>query len=82
MYDVDMTRSSIFKSGKFQAVRLPKSVALSKRVKTVDNITQGDARLIVPAGGSWKAFFDGPRLDEDFLEDRKQPVPQQRNEQM
>lgn len=79
MYDVDMTRSSIFKSGKSQAVRLPKAVALPGHVKKVDIIVQGDARLIVPAGGSWKAFFDSSRLDEDFLDDRRQSVPQQRN---
>ena len=74
-----MTQSTVFKSNKSQAVRLPKAVALPDHVKKVDIIRQGNARVILPAGGSWKAHFDGPRLDEDFLEDRIKSVPQQRN---
>jgi antitoxin VapB len=75
-----MTQSTIFKSNKSQAVRLPKAVALPDHVKRVEVLVQGNARLIVPAGGSWKDFFDGPRIDEDFLNDRAQPLPQHRNE--
>jgi antitoxin VapB len=75
-----MTQTTIFKSNKSQAVRLPKAVALPDHVKRVDVLVQGNARLIVPAGGSWKDFFDGPRIDEDFLNDRAQPLPQHRNE--
>ena len=74
-----MTQSTVFKSNKSQAVRLPKAVALPEHVKKVDIITQGNARLIVPAGGSWAVFFDGLRLDEDFLEDRHQSLPQTRD---
>jgi antitoxin VapB len=58
-----MTKSTVFKSNETQAVRLPKAVALPDHVKTVEIIKQGNARLILPAGGSWQAFFDGPRLD-------------------
>lgn len=75
-----MTQSTVFKSNKTQAVRLPKAVALPDHVKTVEIIKQGNARLILPAGGSWQAFFDGPRLDDDFLSDRKQPPPQPRDD--
>ena len=71
--------STVFKSNKSQAVRLPKAVALPEHVKRVDIIKQGSGRLVVPAGGSWDAFFDGPRLDDDFLTDRAQPAPQRRN---
>ena len=57
---------------------LPKAVALPEHVKRVDIIKQGSGRLVMPAGESWDAFFDGPRLDEDFLSDRAQPAPQPR----
>jgi antitoxin VapB len=74
-----MSQSTVFKSNKSQAVRLPKAVALPEHVKRVDIIKQGSGRLIVPPGGSWDAFFDDPRLDDDFLTDRVQPAPQRRN---
>ena len=79
MYGWDMTRSTIFKSNKSQAVRLPKAVALPEHVKKIDIIVQGNARLFVPAGGSWATFFDSLRLDVDFLEDRQQSLPQTRD---
>ena len=75
-----MTQSTVFKSNKTQAVRLPKAVALPDHVKTVEIIKQGNTRLILPAGGSWQAFFDGPRLDDDFLSHRRQPPPQPRDD--
>ena len=79
-YAKPMTQSTVFKSNKSQAVRLPKAVALPDHVKKVDIIRQGNARVILPAGGSWKEFFDGPRLDDDFLENRNQPLPQRRDD--
>jgi len=75
-----MPQSTIFKSNKSQAVRLPKAVALPEHVKRVEVIKHGSGRLVLPAGESWKAFFDGPRLDEDFLSDRAQPKPQRRDD--
>jgi antitoxin VapB len=75
-----MTHSTVFKSNKSQAVRLPKAVALPDHVKRVAIVRQGSGRLIVPADGSWEAFFAGPRIDADFLSDRRQPKPQRRAE--
>ncbi|MCA3554529.1 type II toxin-antitoxin system VapB family antitoxin [Aestuariivirga sp.] len=75
-----MNKSTVFKSNKTQAVRLPKAVALPDHVKKVEIIANGSARLILPAGGTWADFFAGPRLDDDFLGDRKQPSPQRRGE--
>lgn len=75
-----MSRSTVFKSNKTQAVRLPKAVALPEHVKQVEVIARGNARVIMPAGGSWADFFAGPRLDEDFLSERNQPLPQRRDE--
>lgn len=73
-----MAQSTVFKSNKSQALRLPKAVALPEHVKRVEIIKQGSARLVLPAGGGWDAFFGGPRLDADFLDDRAQPAPQAR----
>ncbi|MGH6854156.1 MAG: type II toxin-antitoxin system VapB family antitoxin [Methylococcales bacterium] len=75
-----MTQSSVFKSNKSQAVRLPKAVALPEHVKRVEIIRQGTARMILPAGGSWAEFFAGPRIDADFLNNRAQPLPQHRKD--
>jgi antitoxin VapB len=68
-----MARSRVFTSKTLQAIRLPKAVALPDHVKTVEIIAKGNTRVITPAGGSWAEFFDGPRLDDDFLSERKQP---------
>lgn len=75
-----MSRSTVFKSNKTQAVRLPKAVALPDHVKKVDIIATGNARVIVPAGGGWADFFATPRLDDDFLAQRNQPLPQRRDD--
>jgi len=75
-----MNQSRVFKSNKSQAVRLPKAVALPEHVKQVEIIARGNARVIMPAGGSWADFFAGPRIDDDFLNDRNQPQPQRRDD--
>ena len=46
-------QTTLFKSNKSQAVRLPKAVAMPDSVKRVDIIAVGNARVIVPAGESW-----------------------------
>ncbi len=73
-----MTQSTVFKSNKTQAVRLPKAVALPEQVKRVDVIRQGTARLLVPAGTGWDQFYGTPGIDEGFLGNRSQPPPQTR----
>ena len=55
-----MEQSTVFKSNKSQAVRLPKPVALPDSVKKVDIVKLGNARLITPTPGeSWDHWFDG-----------------------
>jgi antitoxin VapB len=75
-----MTSSSVFRTNKTQAVRLPKAVALPDHVTRVSVIAQGNRRIIVPAGGTWDDFFAGPAIDDDFLNDRNQPAPQKRKQ--
>lgn len=74
-----MAQSTVFTNNKTQAVRLPKAVALPEDVKKVEVIRLGAARLITPAGAVWDSFFDGEPASEDFLKQRVQPPPQNRD---
>ncbi|MBM95958.1 MAG: AbrB/MazE/SpoVT family DNA-binding domain-containing protein [Oceanospirillaceae bacterium] len=62
--------STVFKSNRTQAVRLPKAVALPGNIKKVDVIAVGQTRIITPAGTSWDSWFDGPSVSVDFMADR------------
>lgn len=73
-----MEQSTVFKSNKSQAIRLPKAVALPDSVKKVEIVKMGRARLIAPAGEAWDSWFEGPGASEDFMRDREQPEAQQR----
>lgn len=73
-----IVHTKIFKSNRSQAVRLPKDVALPDSVKEVEIIAIGNKRLITPAGGSWDSWFDGPRVTDDFMTERAQPMDQKR----
>ena len=70
--------STVFKSNRTQAVRLPKAVALPGNIKKVDVIAVGQTRIITPAGTSWDSWFDGPSVSSDFMQDREQPAEQER----
>ena len=75
---IAMTQASIFTNNKSQAVRLPKAVALPDDVTRVDVVKLGKARLITPAGTRWESFFDGPKVSDDFMNERDQPPMQER----
>jgi len=69
-----MTRSTIFKNNRSQAVRLPKQVAFPDDVHQVEIITIGHSRVISPVGRRWDDLFRaGPRATEDFLAERSEP---------
>lgn len=70
--------TTLFKSNKTQAVRLPKPVALPESIKKVDIVAIGNTRIITPAGESWDHWFDGPGVSDDFMLDREQPSDQKR----
>ncbi len=70
-----MTRTTIFKSNRSQAVRLPKEVAFPDGVRSVAILREGRRRVIVPADTIWDDFFDAPGVD---LGQRSQPKPQAR----
>jgi len=70
--------TTVFKSNKTQAVRLPKPVALPDTIKSVDIVAVGNTRIITPAGESWDQWFDGRGVSSDFMLDRDQPADQER----
>lgn len=61
-----MTQSTVFKTNKTQAVRIPKSIAFPDNVKKVTIEAKGESLVITPLKSSWEEFFNGPRLDDDF----------------
>jgi antitoxin VapB len=73
-----MARSTVFRTNRSQAVRLPKEVALPANVRHVEITKVGRNRIISPAGHSWDAFFDGPAVSEDFMNERTEPRPDKR----
>lgn len=68
-------RSSLFKSNRSQAVRLPKELAFPDEVKQVAIRKVGKARIILPADAAWDDFFDAPGVN---LEEREQPEAERR----
>jgi antitoxin VapB len=74
-----MPSSTVFKSNRSQAVRLPKAVAFPEDVHQVEIVKLGQARLITPVGRRWDDFFlNGPQVSEDFMSDRVQPPAEER----
>jgi antitoxin VapB len=74
-----MASSTVFTSNRSQAVRLPKAVAFPDDVHHVDILKIGRSRVIVPQGKRWDDFFDrGPRVSDDFMEERQQPALEDR----
>jgi antitoxin VapB len=74
-----MTRSTVFKSNRSQAVRLPKAVAFPDAVHEVEIVKVGRSRLVSPAGHRWDDLFQqGPRASEDFMSVRDQPSAPER----
>jgi len=70
-----MNKTTIFRTNRSQAVRLPKNVAFPDRVREVVVLRHGQARLIVPADAIWDDFFDAPGID---IGKRDQPAAQER----
>jgi antitoxin VapB len=74
-----VARSTVFKSNRSQAVRLPKAVAFPDGVREVEIIKVGESRIIAPVGRRWSDFFlHGPRVSDDFMTERDDPPPEER----
>lgn len=72
------TQTTVFRSNRTQAVRLPKALELPESVKKVTITAIGNTRVIAPAEASWDAWFDGPDVSADFMTAREQPADQSR----
>ncbi|MFB0712757.1 type II toxin-antitoxin system VapB family antitoxin [Buttiauxella noackiae] len=75
-----MEKTTVFKSNRSQAVRLPKAVALPEDVKHVEIVAIGRTRIISPAGESWDDWFNGESVTADFMSERDQPSEQIRED--
>ena len=73
-----MARSTVFRTNRSQAVRLPKEVALPPSVRQVEITKLGRSRIISPANRSWDAFFDGPGVSNEFMTERRCPPADKR----
>ncbi len=77
--ECDMARSTVFTTNRTQAVRLPKAVAFPDGVREVEVIKIGNSRVVSPLGRRWEDFFlHGPRVSDDFMTERVDPPPQER----
>jgi antitoxin VapB len=74
-----MEQTTLFKSTRSQAVRLPKAVAMPSDVKRVNVVAIGRARIITPADETWDSWFDGDGVSTDFMTQRDQPADQERD---
>jgi antitoxin VapB len=70
-----MPRTTIFRTNRSQAVRLPKEVAFPAGVREVAVLRDGARRVIVPTDAVWDDFFDAPGIE---LGERTQPGAQSR----
>ena len=63
-------KTTLFRSNRSQAVRLPRAVAFAETVREVTILRDGPRRIIVPAEASWDDFFEAAGVD---LGERQQP---------
>jgi antitoxin VapB len=74
-----VARATVFVTNRSQAVRLPKAVAFPAGVREVEIIKVGESRIITPRGRRWDDFFlHGPRVSDDFMTERDDPPPEER----
>ena len=71
-------KTTVFKTNKTQAIRLPKLVELPASVSKVMVVAIGNQRIITPIQESWDHWFDNPLCTEDFMNERLQPEDQLR----
>ena len=57
---------------------MPKAVAFPEDIEQVSIVVEGQRRIISPADNTWDAWFDGPDVTPDFMDEREQPPEQKR----
>ncbi|HEV2302801.1 MAG TPA: type II toxin-antitoxin system VapB family antitoxin [Stellaceae bacterium] len=77
--DHPVARSTVFATNRRQAVRLPKAVAFPDDIHQVEIIKVGQSRIVTPVGERWDDFLlHSPRLSADFMNERIDPAPEER----
>jgi len=73
-----MIKTKVFKSGNSQAVRIPKKYRIKGSEVLIKK--EGKKLIIIPEEDKWdELFYELENLRaNDFLQDRNQPVPQER----
>jgi len=75
-----MKTTKVFKSGNSLAVRLPKEFAVKEKELCITKV--GNRILLFPTDKKWDVIFEElnsiRELCSNFLEDRNQPKPQER----
>jgi len=75
-----MKTTKVFKSGNSLAVRIPKEFAVKEKELCITKV--GNRILLFPPDKKWDVIFEElngiQELCNDFLEDRNQPKPQER----
>jgi antitoxin VapB len=78
--EVEMARSTVFKTNRTQAVRIPKELAFPDEVREVEVRRNGNTLVITPAYKDWRDWFENaPRLSDDFPEEIEE-LPADRRE--
>lgn len=75
-----VSKSTVFKSGRSDAVRIPAAMRFPEGTKDVVIRREGKSLVVTPAEASWDAFFAMPKLDNDFMLSREQGVFDEREE--
>ncbi len=72
-----MQTAKIVNNGNNQVVFLPKEFYFDTTEVYISK--QGDTLIISPKKSNWDTFFDSPSaFDDDFLQDREDTLPQER----
>ncbi len=64
---VTTATTTVFRTNRSQAVRLPKAVALPESIRQVEIVAIGKTRPITLAGESWDSWFDVSGVSDDFM---------------
>lgn len=74
-----MDTARLFKSGRSQAVRLPKEFRFDGEEVFIKKV--GDAVVLLPREDSWRTLYESlDAFSEDFMVEREQPAGQQERE--
>ncbi len=74
-----MDTAKLFKSGRSQAVRLPKEFRFDGEEVYIKRV--GEAVILLPREDSWRTLYESlANFSEDFMAERNQPTDQEERE--